>query len=317
MLEAGWNPSTPGFWQAPAASATLDGALFNKAQIIESFSKDMEIQTWKKAAGHPLCTGMEKGIITDFAKKARSQLIKEGNFMTARALDFLVCGAINELHLPADGSIPNQFFCVRCDQRTVATRKHELWECPGNRLINHTRMKDSDHLVTQAQEFWDTDQVLSARGLLPRGWLHASDLAECSEVNMWESSGFKESASDNVLIASDGSGGSRETPKSVRQVAFGVATFSLQPPSDTSFKLLRTGFLGGQVPGRQTDPRAELWGAIQILSRVDVKSNIQIPIDAKYVTRSIMHRGDLEQGPNGDLWSILFQLIDERSESQT
>ena len=26
-----------------------------------------------------------------------------------------------------------------------------------------------------------------------------------------------------------------------------------------------------------------------------------------------MHRGDLEQGPNGDLWSILFQLIDERS----
>ena len=75
---------------------------------------------------------------------------------------------------------------------------------------------------------------------------------------MWESSGFQESASDNVLIASDGSGGSRETPKSVRQVAFGVATFSLQPLSGTSFKLLRTGFLGGQVPGRQTVPRAEL-----------------------------------------------------------
>ena len=26
-----------------------------------------------------------------------------------------------------------------------------------------------------------------------------------------------------------------------------------------------------------------------------------------------MQRGDLEQGPNGDLWSIPFQLIDERS----
>ena len=26
-----------------------------------------------------------------------------------------------------------------------------------------------------------------------------------------------------------------------------------------------------------------------------------------------MHRGDLEQGPKGDLWSILFDLIDERS----
>ena len=75
----------------------------------------------------------------------------------------------------------------------------------------------------------------------------------------------------------------------------------------------RTGFFGGQVPGRQTVPRAELWGAIQILSRVDEKSNIQIPVDVKYVTSCIAHRGDLEQGPDGDLWSILFQQIDERS----
>ena len=147
-------------------------------------------------------------------------------------------------------------------------------------------MKESDHLVTLAQKFWDTDQVLFARGLYPCDWFPASELAECSEVRMWESSGFKECASDNVLVASDGSGGSRETPKSVRLVAFGVATFSLQPLSDTSFKLLRAGFLGGQVPGRQTVPRAELRGAIQILSRVDEKSNIQISMDAKYVTRA-------------------------------
>ena len=92
-----------------------------------------------------------------------------------------------------------------------------------------------------------------------------------------------------------------------------MATFSLQPQSDTSFKLLRTGFLGGQVPGRQTVPRADLWGAVQILSRVDEKSNIQVSNDARYVTRGITHRSDLGQGPDGDLWSILFQLIDERS----
>ena len=52
--------------------------------------------------------------------------------MAARALDFVVCGTINEPHLPADGSIPNQFLCVHCDQKVLATRKHELWECPGN-----------------------------------------------------------------------------------------------------------------------------------------------------------------------------------------
>ena len=32
-------------------------------------------------------------------------------------------------------------------------------------------MRESDHFVTLAQEFWDTDQVLFARGLLPRDWL--------------------------------------------------------------------------------------------------------------------------------------------------
>ena len=106
VLEAGWKPSS---------SATLDGALFNKAQIIDSFSSDMEMQTWKAAARHSSSSGLEKGIITDFAKKARSQLIKEGNFTAARALDFLVCGAIDEPHLPADGSM-----------FVVITRKHEL-----------------------------------------------------------------------------------------------------------------------------------------------------------------------------------------------
>ena len=40
-------------------------------------------------------------------------------------------------------------------------------------------MKESDLLVTLAQEFWDTHQVLLARGLLlPRDWLPANELAE-------------------------------------------------------------------------------------------------------------------------------------------
>ena len=66
----------------------------------------------KRVAGHSLSAGMEKGIITDFAQKAKSQVIKEGSFMVARALDILVCGAINETHLPADGSSPNHFLCT-------------------------------------------------------------------------------------------------------------------------------------------------------------------------------------------------------------
>ena len=174
-----------GFSQSPGRSPDgSDGALFNKAQIIDSFTSDMEMQTWKAAARHSSSSGLEKGIITDFAKKARSQLIKEGSFTAARALDFLVCGAINEPHLPANGSIPNQFLCVRCDQKVLATRKHELWECPGNTLINHTHMKESEYLTSLAQEFWDTDQVLFARGLLPRDWLRNAMRSRCGKVSI-------------------------------------------------------------------------------------------------------------------------------------
>ena len=126
VLETDWKPSSPGFWQSADASATLDGALFNKGQLVDCFSRHMEMHIWKHAAGHSLSAGKEKGIITDFAKEARNQLVREKSFLAVRALDFLECGAIDEPQLPADGSIPNQFLCVRCDQRTLATRKHEL-----------------------------------------------------------------------------------------------------------------------------------------------------------------------------------------------
>ena len=121
-------------------------------------------------------------------------------------------------------------------------------------------MKGSEYLTSPAQEFWDTDQVLFARVLLPRDWLPVNVPSECNEVKMWESVDFSTCASNHVF-ASDGSGRSRKTPQTLRQVAFGVATFDMHIGNDTSFTLQQTGYLGGQVPGKQTVPRA-----IQILS---------------------------------------------------
>ena len=86
------------------------------------------------------------------------------NFRAVRTLNFLVCGVINEPHLPTDGSIPNQFFCIRCDQRALATI--------GNNCGN-------------ARNFGThTDQVLFPSGLMPRDWLPASEFAECTEARM-------------------------------------------------------------------------------------------------------------------------------------
>ena len=61
-----------------------------------------------KAAGHVV--SMEKGITTEFAKNARTQLLNGRDILPVCALDFLVCGAIHEPRLPDDGSMPNQLF---------------------------------------------------------------------------------------------------------------------------------------------------------------------------------------------------------------
>ena len=131
VLEAGWRANTPGFWQTPDASATLDGALFNKAQIGDSFSRDMDMQKWRRAAGHSLSAGMEKGIITDFAKKARSQLIRErekeissGNSCACTGFSCLWSHQRAPL---ACGWFYSQsvFLCALRPQRTFATSKHE------------------------------------------------------------------------------------------------------------------------------------------------------------------------------------------------
>ena len=61
---------------------------------------------------------------------------------------------------------PTNFSVFVVTRKVLATRKHELWECPGNTLISHIHIKESEYLMSMAQEFGDTDQVLFARGLL-------------------------------------------------------------------------------------------------------------------------------------------------------
>ena len=80
-------------------------------------------------------------------------------------------------------------------------------------------------------------------------------------------------------------GGSRDTPKSLRQVAFGVAFSSI--------------YRFQEVAGRQTVPRAERWGSIQVLSRVD-------PVGGPFTNGSRDVRpGRPFRGPRGVVYSGL------------
>ena len=177
VLEAGWKPSSPGFWQSPDGSATLDGALLNKAQIIDSFSSDMEMQTWKAAARHSSSSGLEKGIITDFAKKARSQLIKEGSFTAARAFQLLNSSHVRERDKALSrsvmvGGVWNGFVLGKVRGEVFPCRfcggadgdGHLFLDCPYPPLVEIRENPEFYDLMREDKSHW-------SRCLLWHGWL--------------------------------------------------------------------------------------------------------------------------------------------------
>ena len=99
----------------------------------------------------------------------------------------------------------------------------------------------------------------------------------------------------------------RDSPKTLRQVGFGVATFSMQILSDTSFKLQPIGFLGGQVPGRQMVPRA-------ITHRSEQGPNWGLVVDPFPFDRRAqwLHRCHQDQVTFGGRWPNSYRANKDR-----
>ena len=89
-------------------------------------------------------------------------------------------------------------------------------------------------------------------------------------------------------------------------------TFSCRPTGPAELVLHNIASLGGEIPGRQTVPRAELWGVIQTISLSSSVTTLYVGVDAKYFTHGVLQRSKLETGANGDLWAILFRMLDDR-----
>ncbi len=96
---------------------------------------------------------------------------------------------------------------------------------------------------------------------------------------------------------------------SQRRVYSGAATFKLSEDGEE----VLAGGLVAEVPGRQTVPRAELWGAALLANAAPADGPFEITLDAAYVTNGLSRRGDRFRGANGDLWTILARIIDDRA----
>ena len=312
LLEIGWKPTSPSRWFTGESWAMVGSASYSKAHILGQAQQDLKARLWSKAARHRNHgKGLETGAYLFAAKKARANLVKEGELLAVRALDYLVTGALGDPGV-VDGKPRNEHFCHRCDRKVVATRYHELWECSGNSKILHAHMSKSDWTKKQARSNWEQYPCLYARGIVPGDWLKKPDEIGFLDAKTWESSNFKESLDLSGRAYSDGSGGPKDVPRSITQVAFGATSFCFKQGVGTDYSLDKVACIGGQVPGKQTVPRAELWGGIQTLIRAHPEWSVNLGIDASYVTRGVVNRGALANGENGDLWRLMFEIIDSR-----
>ncbi len=113
------------------------------------------------------------------------------------------------------------------------------------------------------------------------------------------------------ICYSYGTGGQADILAAIRPVAFGLATFDFLYERG-KLRATNISIIGGETPGRQTVPRAELFGAIILMTRVHDKFCARLGIDAAYVAEGANNRARLERGANDDLWGLLFQILDLR-----
>ena len=98
---------------------------------------------------------------------------------------------------------------------------------------------------------------------------------------MWESNGFSECANSNLLI--------KRRPRHSQKPETGriwSGNFFLASSQRHVFRAAAHGDSWEAKPRLQSVPRAELRGAIRVLSRFDETTNIQIPIERRKVSHT-------------------------------
>ena len=86
------------------------------------------------------------------------------------------------------------------------------------------------------------------------------------------------------------------SPDLWHRLVLGLSVLPFAPPAlPPSLSMISLALVVVSLPGRQTVPRAELWGAIQTLSCASPGLCVDLGIDASYVTNGPNHRGALPE----------------------
>ncbi len=188
---------------------------------------------------------------------------------------------------------------------------HDYYFCPDNLAVDGTDGvvdEATAELIAEGRREASKHPCLWFRGLIPSELVEAPPRPSFDETLMRTTPNLKSLLATTRHGYSDGSGGVAEAVPSQRRVYSGAATYSI----DGEGEEVTTGGLVAEVPGKQTVPRAELWGASLLLSLAPRDGPFELTLDAAYVVNGLGRRIDRLRGANGDLWAILAKMIDGR-----
>ncbi len=312
LIDLGWKPSSPSHWRIDGDTmAVIDGAAFAKTQVLARAFDDISRQLARRAESHPSGAGIGDTVNFDGLRKARAVLLKNGEWAAARAIEHVAVGAVMEPEHGADVPPRPEHLCQRCDLGVPATHLHCYYLCPDNACVDGNGDdidSDTKAIIEEAVRDEGGAACLWYRGIIPSAMVKPPPRPQFGEVRVRATPGLKSLLSRSRVGFSDGSGGSSTIHHRCRRAHCGAAAFEGAAGNDD----ITVEGLVAEVPGRQTVPRGELWAASLLLDHAPIDGDFRIVLDAAYVANGLGRRGDLVRGPNGDLWAILLQLVDER-----
>ncbi len=312
LVEMGWRPAAPDRWRSPRGMMAMVGCTpYADALIREELRRDLEACAAKEAEAHHDSSGIGDRILLGPARAAKRFFVKAGRWREAAAVDHLVCGTLWDPQPRSDGSYCAEAYCNRCGKRRIATRKHTLWLCDANERIPDPIITESAHLVKMALENWDKERCLWARGILPNELGQPMPPIAWEDLRTWAVGDFGKVADDDGDVYTDGAGPRGRISRPGSRVFAGAVAVRHERRHGVTY-IGDYGVVCGQVPGRQTVPRAEVWGLVLAVAFARSAPSLRIGVDASYAIAGFGRENLVRRGDNGDLWCKLFQLIDQR-----
>jgi len=319
LIEAGWMPTTASEWRTHDGLQAdfMDGNHLD-ADILMRFGARQERMVWSDAASHYCGAGLDEGTpCLDPVKHAHRTLVKHGKFAAAASLQRICCGGgWTRSRYDADNDL-----CPLCGE-TRETPLHRFYTCKKLGDLGLPEVTKTQWAVPMAVETWLDRSCLWGRGIVPSTlW---------NTVEQWPTSGEArlyriDVAGDPVAtwadadaVYSDGAGGPKWVPNCIRQAGAGAAAVTY----NDNGVVTGASILSAQVPGRQTVPRGEVFGAFLAVRNANPAKELEVVVDATYVLNGacrFLSAGDL--GPlyrvNGDVWKLLFDALRSRTGGTT